>query len=491
MITINASQAQGHLVQTLRNRFRERALSLVPAEGLALFRVLFGALMCVGLARFLLQGWIETLYVEPKIFFKFMGFSWVPVWPRWGMYTHYGLLLCLSFSLCIGFYTRLSASLFLIGFGLIQLMDVTNYLNHYVLVLWFAFWLSIAPTGKTYSVDAWLASKRTDKQGTIRTPPTIQTYWYDIFRFQIALVYIFAAVAKMGNDWLLHGQPMGIWLSTRTHLPVLGPILALPAIPLLMSWAGFLYDATIVFWLSFHKTRVGAYFTVLAFHGMTSALFDIGMFPGIMVVSTTVFFSPGWPKKIFTWGATKSAAVSPEVRHDLEHHPDNLKASPQFPQLAFGAFLFIAIFQILFPLRAFAYPGHVLWGEQGMRFSWRVMVREKSGSITYHVHSPSRGRTWQTTPHDYLTWRQANEMSGQPDLILQLAHVIAADFRSRGIQDVEVRAETWVSLNGRPPQALIDPTRDLAREHDGLGPASWIMSPPASPPLPSAGLAQR
>lgn len=82
-------------------------------------------------------------------------------------------------------------------------------------------------------------------------------------------------------------------------------------------------------------------------------------------------------------------------------------------------------------------------------------------------------------------------MSGQPDLILQLAHIIAEDFRSRGIHDVEVRAETWVSLNGRPPQALIDPSRDLAREVDGLGPASWILSPPVSPPLPAAGLAQR
>ena len=478
-------------MQSIALSLRARARSSAPAEGLALFRILFGALMCIGLTRFLWQGWVDTLYVEPKIFFKFPGFSWVPVWPREGMYAHYVVLLGLSFSLCVGFFTRLSACLFLVGFGLIQLMDVTNYLNHYVLVLWFAFWLSLAPSGQVYSVDAWRKKRRAAPLPDGQSASSIPTCWYDIFRFQIASVYVFAAVAKMGSDWLLHGQPMGIWMSTRTHLPVLGPLLALPAMPLVMSWAGFLYDATIVFWLSWKKTRLWAYLTVLAFHGMTSALFDIGMFPGIMVISTTLFFAPAWPKKIFTLGARRAQTDSPDPESVGGKAPNIPLAAPTTPRLAWGTLAVIISFQILFPLRAFAYPGDVLWGEQGMRFSWRVMVREKSGSITYHVHSPSRNRTWQTSPHDYLTWRQANEMSGQPDLILQLAHIIAADFRSRGILDVEVRAETWVSLNGRPPQALIDPTRDLARESDGFAPATWIMSPPVSPPLPSAGLAQR
>src|SRR5690606_10786886 len=40
---------------------------------------------------------------------------------------------------------------------------------------------------------------------------------------------------------------------------------------------------------------------------------------------------------------------------------------------------------LLMPLRFLAYGDNVRWHEQGMRFSWRVMVREKNGSVTYKV----------------------------------------------------------------------------------------------------------
>ena len=74
-------------------------------------------------------------------------------------------------------------------------------------------------------------------------------------------------------------------------------------------------------------------------------------------------------------------------------------------------------------------------------------------------------------------------MAGQPDLILQLAHHIAADFRSRGHRGVEVRVDALASLNGRPMARLVDPDVDLARVRDGFAPASWILPEPPGPPL--------
>ena len=83
----------------------------------------------------------------------------------------------------------------------------------------------------------------------------------------------------------------------------------------------------------------------------------------------------------------------------------------------------------------------------------------------------------------YLTWRQANEMTGQPDLILQLAHHIADDFRAQGRGPVEVRVDAFVSLNGRPAVRLIDPSVDLAATSDGIAPAEWILPRSDKPPL--------
>jgi hypothetical protein len=122
-----------------------------------------------------------------------------------------------------------------------------------------------------------------------------------------------------------------------------------------------------------------------------------------------------------------------------------------------------------------------------MRWAWKVMVREKNGSITYHVRDRDSGRTWQVSPMRYLTWRQANEMAGQPDLVLQVAHHVAADLRARGVRDPEVRAEAWVSLNGRPAALMIDPTVDLTQVSDGLGVADWILPAPEEPPLAVGG----
>jgi hypothetical protein len=140
------------------------------------------------------------------------------------------------------------------------------------------------------------------------------------------------------------------------------------------------------------------------------------------------------------------------------------------------------VFQVAFPLRFLAYGGSVRWHEQGMRFSWRVMVREKNGSITFVVRAPSAGRTFYVAPHQYLTRLQEREMSSQPDLILQLAHRIRDDYAAKGFGPVEVRADTWVSLNGRAIHRLIDPNADLSRIEDGIGKADWILPEPSEPP---------
>ena len=136
------------------------------------------------------------------------------------------------------------------------------------------------------------------------------------------------------------------------------------------------------------------------------------------------------------------------------------------------------------PMRTFAYAGPTNWHEQGMRFSWRVMVREKNGSVMYKVKYKGRRRARLVSPSKYLTAAQEREMSSQPDLILQLAHHIAEDFQNRGFEDVEVRADAVVSWNGRVPARLIDPTVDLAKEDISFFKnASWILPAPTTPPI--------
>jgi hypothetical protein len=80
-------------------------------------------------------------------------------------------------------------------------------------------------------------------------------------------------------------------------------------------------------------------------------------------------------------------------------------------------------------------------------------------------------------PSRDLTPLQAQQVAWQPDLILQWAHMVAAEERSRLGVDVEVHADVWVSVNGAAPKQLVDPGVDLAKEHWTPLRFSWVLPP--------------
>ena len=136
--------------------------------------------------------------------------------------------------------------------------------------------------------------------------------------------------------------------------------------------------------------------------------------------------------------------------------------------------LFILL-QIALPLRHYAYPCNVRWNEQGYRFAWRVMLSEKTGFVQYRITDPATGQTWFAFPDAYLTPLQMERMAIQPDLILQTAHIIAADYAAHGYPGVIVNADAYVAFNGRPNARLIDPTANLAAIKPGPAPKWWVL----------------
>ena len=436
----------------------------VDATGLALFRILFGTTMCLGALRFLWNGWVDRFFVQPDYYFPYWGLEWLTVAPPGAMYAIFVAIAVLAAMVAVGFCYRFAIVGFLALFTYVELIDVTNYLNHYVLVSMIAGVLVFLPAHATWSVDAKLWSRRRSA--------SVPQLAYDWLRFQIGAVWVSASIAKMTPDWLLHAQPLNIWLNARTDTPLIGGVLDVWEVAIAASWAGMLYDLSIPFLLLWKRTRKIAFIALLGFHFMTHVWFTIGMFPLIMVVSATIFLSPDWPR-----------ALRQRVRRRDLGTPDETtaKASWSSPRLIAIAIIWCCVLTLL-PLRFIAYGGNVLWHEQGMRWGFKVLCREKNGAVTYHVRLPDEDRTVQWSPHTWLTPHQVREMSGQPDMILRLAHDVADDFRRRGHGDVEVYADAIVSLNGRAPAPLIDPDIDLTTVEDGIGRADWILPAPSGPP---------
>ncbi|MBZ0233429.1 MAG: HTTM domain-containing protein, partial [Deltaproteobacteria bacterium] len=286
---LSAVADEQRLAPGLWRELAARAHRPVDIASLAAFRIIFGLVMFGGIVRFLFTGWIEAMYGQPRFFFHYPGFDWVEPWSVTGMYVHYGVLAGLALAIAAGAWHRVVTPLFVLGFAYTQLLDVTNYLNHHYLVVLLGTLLAVLPAHRAWSVDAWRdPSLRAD-----RVPAWV--VW--LLRFQVGVVYVFAGLAKAQPDWLLHAQPLNVWMSARTDTPLVGPWLDERWLAYAMSWGGFLFDATIVLWLSWRRTRLPAYLVLCGFHAAVGYFFNIGMFPFIMTTSALVFFSPSWPRR--------------------------------------------------------------------------------------------------------------------------------------------------------------------------------------------------
>ncbi|MEM7656772.1 MAG: HTTM domain-containing protein [Bacteroidota bacterium] len=72
---------------------------------------------------------------------------------------------------------------------------------------------------------------------------------------QLAMVYVFAGIAKLHSDWLFRAMPMPIWLPNQADMPLMGKLFTYKATAFAFSWAGAIYDLTIPFWLWWNKSR--------------------------------------------------------------------------------------------------------------------------------------------------------------------------------------------------------------------------------------------
>ncbi len=134
------------------------------------------------------------------------------------------------------------------------------------------------------------------------------------------------------------------------------------------------------------------------------------------------------------------------------------------------------------PARFLAYGGNVLWHEQGMRFSWRVMVRARAASDAHFVRSNQlSGRSWHVSPDEYPDAAPGSGMSSQPDLILQLAHHIRDDAERRGSRAGRSACRVPRLAERSPQQPCSSIPRSTSRVTDGVTP-QWVMPAPSTPP---------
>ena len=434
----------------------------VDIASLAFFRVLFGLIMLWEVFRY--WPYIEWYYLIQRFHFKYYGFGWVQVLPGDGMYYLYVLLGILASLIALGLFYRIAAALYFLSLSYVFLLDKTNYLNHIYLICLISFLLILIPCNRSFSLDALINPK-------IRSQSVpIWCVW--LLRVQVAIPYFYGGLAKLNPDWL-RGEPMRTWLANRTHYPFVGQYLTQEWVVYLFSYGGLGFDLLIVPLLLYRRTRPYAYTFAVMFHLMNAYMFQLGIFPWMMIAATLIFFPTSWPRQLLVRVQRKEWHLEEEVVYMPEITPLNRLLTTYF------LILYVS-FQLLMPFRQTLYPGTSSWTREGYLFSWNMKLNHKIGRGTFYVTDPKSGRKGEFTPErilsSILTKRQFQKMCFRPDMIVQFSHYLADRFREMGFPDVEVRAQVNVSLNGRPHQLLIDPEVDLAKVKRRLWPpASWIL----------------
>jgi hypothetical protein len=417
--------------------------------------------------------------------FRYFGFEWVQPLPEpfFSLFFIVGFLLGLA--VAVGWRFRVTAPLFALAFTYLFLLEKAHYLNHAYLFCWLAWLMALSPAWRKFSLDSW----RRPADWSATAPAW--SVW--VFPLLMAIVYFFGGIAKMNYDWLIEAMPMQLWLQARGDMPILGPLWRQEITAYVMSWGGMLLDFSVPFLLLHRRLRWVALAFIGLFHATNHLIFNIGIFPYLSMVMTSLFFEPDWPlrfvrwlkdsRKVPIWARTLVQKWWNSWDARLGTKPQNQAVPANYwqfkPQLMRPILLCLLVLigiHLVLPLRHWCFDSDVAWSEEGHRYSWRMMLRSKQGSGNYRIVDLNTGEEEIVRLNDSLNAAQYRKMLTHPDMILQYAHYLR-DLRQAAGKEVAVYGRFRNRLNGRSYHPYIDPEVDLATtEWYWLGTKEWVLT---------------
>lgn len=405
---------------------------------LVVFRVFYGLLVSAECYGAIATGWVRRTLVEPKFTFSFIGFEWLQPLPGNGMYIYFAVMGTLGLLIALGYKYRFSALVFAILWSGVYLMQKTSYNNHYYLLMLLAYIMAFLPANRDASLDAKLHPK-------LRSQTMYNWVRWTII-LQLFIVYTYASVAKLYADWLDFSM-IDVLMHSKKDYYVIGDFLQQKWVHKIVAVFGICFDLLIVPALLWKPTRKIAFVLSIFFHLFNSIVFQIGIFPYLSLAFTVFFFEPQTIRNIFL----RTKKILPETKIII----------PKTKNVVLTVLGIYFVVQLVLPLRHHFFMGDVLWTEEGHRLSWRMMLRSRSGSISYKIVNAETKDTIKINLNDYLTTKQQQRVACYPDFIWQFAQHLKKEHAKKG-QNIQVFVENKVKVNQRPYQQFIDPKVDLA-----------------------------
>jgi len=458
----------------------------IDASALAVFRILFGALLLFEAINYGVFLCLDCMYRDTSLLFKYPYFEWVVLPPGKGLEILFAVMAVAAFCVMVGYRYSIAIVVLFLTFTYHFLLDQAQYLNHFYLTILFLGILMFMPASRCWSIDA-----RQGRQPPGQTVPAWTRFWLCA---QLEIVLLYAGIVKINADWL-QLEPMRLWMNQRSADE--GVLLQW----LTQDWgiAAASYSVIVLHiigapLLLWKRTRLYVFFCYCIFHIINAFVFNIGIFPWMTIAATLLMFDPSWPRQLINNFNERSYLYKLKSLAQFEPvHSRNQSGSRSInfnALISSGAVLLMLIWlalQILVPLRHHKIPGNVNWSEEGHQFSWRMMLRSKVGRATLYVKTP-KGGDYTVEPADHLTAMQAHKASCLPDLTWQFADFIQSEALRLGHADnaseVRIYVDTACSLNTREPMPLIIRLVDLTSIERNTPGSSWITPLTKSLPKP-------
>ena len=368
---------------------------------LIVFRVFYGLLVSAECYGAIATGWVRRTLVEPQFTFSFIGFEWLQPLPGNGMYIYFAVMGTLGLLIAFGYKYRFGALAFAILWSGVYLMQKTSYNNHYYLLMLLAYIMAFLPANRDASLDVKLSPK-------LRSQTMFNGVRWIII-LQLFIVYTYASVAKFYADWLDFSM-IEVLMSSKKDYYVIGDLLQQKWVHKIIAVFGICFDLLIVPALLWKPTRKIAFVLSIFFHLFNSIVFQIGIFPYLSLAFIVFFFEPQTIRNIFL----RTKKIIPETKIII----------PKNKNVILTVLGIYFLFQLVLPLRHHFFKDDVLWTEEGHRLSWRMMLRSRSGSITFRVVNTETKDTTLINLNDYLTKKQQRRVACYPDFIWQFAQYL-------------------------------------------------------------------
>lgn len=433
----------------------------VDSSPLIVFRIILGFLLAAESFGAIFTGWVKQTLIEPDFTFSFIGLDWLQPLPSYGMYFYFSVMGFLGIAIMLGFRYKISMILYTVLWAGVYFMQKTSYNNHYYLLLLICFIMIFLPANQEKSLDV--------KLGNTSFKQTMPNWIRIVFMTMVGIVYTYAAIAKFYPDWLdgtytrnlLATAPIFDFIPRDSFLSYL---FSQKWFYLFIAYAGICYDLFIVPLLLFKRTRTIALIGSLVFHLFNSITLHIGIFPYFALSFALFFYPPNQIRKLFLRN-TRTEESIPALDY-------------QNQKIFYYLFVPFLIIQLLLPLRHHCIKGNVFWTEEGHRLSWRMMLRNRSGFISFKVvHNDTK----RTEIYDYrkkLSPKQANALATKPDFIWQFCQHIKADFPN---EDISIYIDCKNAINHGKYLTLINPDYDMAKaEWNYFFHNEWIVLHPSA-----------